>query len=226
MRHTRLAALASILASTGFLGCGEPVQGGQKDSEAGDSIPTAADVSTFCAEACAAPSPDGCLSTEACTTTCLEKATDWEAEIRGAFGSCVAENPLCYQTIDNCMLNELHPMGSVHPLSLEGSGFDDLEGEVIHVWHDPDLPAQFGGEAVITQGAFSFAWEEEVYVSDTTTSLLLFYIDVDADRRCSASVDLTGAVGPAWNGDFLDPAFSASIAPPLSDPDFVCQFTP
>ncbi len=226
MRHTRIAVLASILMNTGFLGCGEPAKGGGEDSNAGDSAPIGADPSAFCAAACASPSPDGCFSTEACTTSCLERAGDWGAELREAFEGCVAENPLCYESLDNCLLNALHPAGTVHPLSLQGAGFDDVEGQVIHVWHDPDLPTDFGGEAVITQGAFSFSWEEAVYVSDTTTSLLLFFIDLDGDQRCSAAADLTGAASPAWNGDLLDPAFSASISPPLTDPDFVCDFTP
>jgi hypothetical protein len=195
---------------------------GTSDSEL-ETLTVPAD---FCAETCAAPAADGCFTTEACTADCLARAGDWPAELQEAFAGCVAENPLCFETMDNCMLNELHPAGGIHPVQLEGSGFDNQEGLVIHVWHDPDLPAQFGGEAVIAQGAFSFAWEEAVYVSDTTTSLLLFFIDVDGDQRCSAANDLTGTASPAWNGDFLDPAFAASVAPPLTEAPFVCDFLP
>ncbi|HNC98122.1 MAG TPA: hypothetical protein PKW90_18465 [Myxococcota bacterium] len=224
MRPVIPAALVAILVGT--MGCGGPTPDSSGDSSADslgrDSVPPA----EFCAETCASPSVGGCFTTEACTAECLARVGDWPTELQGAFASCVAENPLCYETLDGCMLNQLHPTGSTHPLQLQGSGLHSQEGLVIHVWHDPDLPVQFGGEAVITGGAFSFAWEEAVYVSDTTTSLLLFFIDVDGDQRCTPAADLTGTASPAWNGDFLNPSFSASVAPPLSDPDFVCDFLP
>jgi hypothetical protein len=49
---------------------------------------------------------------------------------------------------------------------------------------------------------------------------------MDGNGICNAAVDITAPVSPQWNGDYLNPVFSATLTPPLADPDFVCSFPP
>ena len=181
---------------------------------------------TFCPEACAKPVDGSCFQTEACVAYCEKSASTWAPEVATAFSACAAENPLCFETVQNCILQQLHPAGKKHPVRLEGSGFSEFDGKRIIVWHDPGLNLPFGGDAVISGGQFAFDWTEAVPVSDTGTSLLLLFIDIDGNGACNAAVDITASISPTWNGDYLNPAFKATLTPPLMDPDFVCMFTP
>jgi hypothetical protein len=128
--------------------------------------------------------------------------------------------------VEGCLLHELHPVGSLHTVRVEGSGFDAYDGKVLRAWHDPGAAPSFAGEVRISGGAFSFEWEEAIVPSDTAGTLLLFFVDVDGDDACTASADVTAAEYPAWNGDLVDPVFELVLAAPLGDPDFVCDYEP
>jgi hypothetical protein len=195
--------------------------GGAESAGGGGALPI-----PFCSEACAVTSEDGCFATSDCMTTCEAGSPDWTAEVREAFVGCAAENPLCFESIEGCLLTTLHPPGAPRTVRLQGSGLDAFEGVVVRVWHDPGTGAPFGAEAPITDGAFSFEWTEPLSLFDTGGPLLLAYLDLDADGACDAELDLTASVSTAWNGDLLDPVYEALLTPPLADPGFVCDFVP
>jgi hypothetical protein len=153
-------------------------------------------------------------------------AAAWSPEVGAAFAKCAAENPLCYETLEGCILFNLHPPGSKHTVRVSGTGFDAHDGKVLTIWHDPGTSVSFGGEVVLAGGQFSFEWEEPVFATDTGGPLLLLYIDVDGDQKCDAASDLTESVSPEWNGDLLDPVYAAVPAPPLADSAFVCDYPP
>lgn len=255
MRNHGLVALQALLLVT-LAGCGGSVSttadegaggagGGPSSSVSGgggaggDPASTAATTATssttgsggglpdgFCAEACQATSADGCFPTDACVAYCDTSASAWGPEIGAAFAACASENPLCFETVEGCILGELHPTGSLHTVRLVGSGFDAYDGQTVIVWNDPGVANPFGGEAVIADGAFAFEWLEPVPVSETGAALLLLYIDLDGDQSCKPAADITGSLFTEWNGDYLAPVFTAFATSPLSDADFVCDFTP
>lgn len=181
----------------------------------------------FCVEACAVMAEGSCLSPEACSAYCAAQSPRWSEAIGAAFARCVAERPLCFEMVENCMLAELHPPGSTHPVRVVGSGLSDYEGQTVHIWPDPARPPAFRGEARITAGAFTFEWTEAVpSIGDGASTLMLFYIDVDGDGACTNAGDVTMAGSPTWNGDYVEPAFELALAPPLVDPDFICALAP
>lgn len=210
--------------TTGTTGGGGDGAGGGAAGGAGGAGGTLPE--GFCPEACAVTSQDGCFPTSACEEYCLAEGSDWTAEVGAAFAKCAAENPLCFETVEGCILSELHPPGSKNIARLKGTGFDAHDGKVFRVWHDPDTGVQFGGEVVITGGELAFEWNEPFAVWDGGGPLLLLYIDMDGDGACEAAADLTGTASPSWNGDYLEPVYEATVSPPLNDPDFVCDFTP
>ncbi|MBK8256744.1 MAG: hypothetical protein IPK82_29240 [Polyangiaceae bacterium] len=180
----------------------------------------------FCNDACAVTSQGGCLSTPDCELYCDAASTGWTAAEGEAFATCVAENPLCFESVEGCMLTQLHPPGSDNTARLKGTGFQEYNGKVLRVWHDPGTGVMFGGEQVISGGEFAFEWSEPFSVWDSGGPLLLLYIDMDNNGACYAGADITGTVNPVWNGDYLNPVYEATLMPPLNDPDFVCDFTP
>lgn len=178
-----------------------------------------------CELACATLADGGCLTSEACIATCESESPSWTDPLREAFTSCVANDPLCFTSLDQCLAQTIHPEGSEFPLSFAGVGFDAFDGRTIRVWHDPDKATDFEGTATITDGAFAFEWVEPVPVSTSSGPLLLWYVDIDGDESCSAP-DLKSALTLEWNQDLVAPAFAAEIQPPSTNADFVCDFVP
>ena len=180
----------------------------------------------FCEEACVVTAEGSCLLPPACEEYCEAESGGWPAGVAEAFATCAAENPLCFESVDGCILSELHPPGSNKTARLKGTGFQAYDGEVVRAWHDPETGVPFGGEAVISGGEFAFEWTAPFQTWDKNGPLLLLYIDLDGSGTCGAEADLTHSVGLAWNGDYLAPVYEAVLTPPLSDADFVCDFTP
>lgn len=180
----------------------------------------------FCEEACAVTLEGSCLSPSACEEYCQAESGNWPAGVAEAFAKCAAENPLCFVSVEGCILSVLHPPGSNNTARLKGTGFQAYDGKVVRVWHDPDAGVAFGGEVVISGGEFAFEWTEPFQAWDGNGSLLLLYIDMDASGTCGAEADVTHSVSLAWTGDYLYPAYEAVLTPPLNDADFVCGFAP
>jgi len=180
----------------------------------------------FCEQACAARMTDGCIAEADCRGYCEAEAAGWSEPVRDAFATCIAENPLCFETTENCMLAALHPPPSLHPLRVRGSGLAELEGRTVRVWTDPDRVPMVRAEARIVDGGFEVDLGRSVAAAMGDETLLLAYVDVDGDGRCSSSADLTAALYGTWNGDLVAPAFEVQVSPPLADPDFVCSIAP
>jgi hypothetical protein len=245
MRPEKLISIVSVCSSVLLAACesqveitppggggtgGEGMGGGGSSSSSSSSSGNGGgggnSVQAMCADACVKTADGTCFPSAACVEYCEMNAPAWPTEVAKAFATCAAENPLCFETVPNCILSQLHPAGKSHPVTLEGSGFDAYNGKRFFVWHDPGLNLPFGGDVIITGGMFAFKWFEPVAVGDMGTSLLLGYIDMDDNGTCNAATDVTVSINPQWNGDYLNPAFSAVLTPPLADPDFVCSFPP
>lgn len=223
------AALAAIVvASLG--GCGLGVGGAwsRPPTAPGDG---GADPETlapgFCAGACAARAADGCLAEADCSAHCEKESVGWTTAIGAAFSRCVAANPLCFETVESCLFRELVDPEAPVRVALSGSGFEAYEGKTVHAWHDPARARPFGGTATITGGGFALEWSAAVGPSLSADGpLLLLYVDMDGDGRCSAGADVTHSGYAVWDGNYASPAFHMALAPPLSDADFVCGFPP
>jgi hypothetical protein len=250
MRFEKLIAITLVSVGLSLVGCGSHVEiapsesggnggsgnggggngesgnGGSSNGGSGNGGSGGGSVSAFCANACITAVDGTCFPTAACIDYCEANASGWAPEVAKAFAACAADNPLCFETVPNCILGKLHATGTSHPVRLEGSGFAEYEGKHLIVWNDPGVNIPFGGDVMIVGGKFSFEWFEPVAVSDTGTSLLLMYIDIDGNGSCNPAADITASVSPQWNGDYLNPIFTATLTIPLADPDFVCSFPP
>ncbi len=172
----------------------------------------------FCDESCSARGPDGCLSLERCVSHCTTHVGGWAAPVRDAFAACVADDPLCFITVEGCMLGQLGPEG--RSVRVQGYEFHAHEGRAVSV---RSASGDLEGTSTIVSGAFTFEWVRAVETFDQAGPLMLTYIDVDDDGACVAALDVTAAEEALWNGSFDFVEFALTLTPPLDDPDFVCD---
>lgn len=219
-----LAALVGGALAWGGIGCEAAVEvedgAGGGDPAAADGGPDASSSDGVCAEACAVTAASGCLEGADCVAVCERERDGWSPEVAAAFTRCVATNPLCYETLEGCMLGELHPAGTTHTVRLRGEGLHEHEGRRVRAWNEDDVPLR--GVAVIRRGGFELTWVEPVSIWDGRGPLLRVYVDVDGDGACRPEIDVTEIAQPLWNGDLLAPAFEAVVAPPLDGGGLVC----
>lgn len=178
-----------------------------------------------CSEACSGLAEGTCLSESDCVSHCDMNAPSWPDGGMAAFAKCAVENPLCFETLEDCMLAQLHPLGTLHTVRVDGVYLNEYDGKVVRVWHDPDAGPPFGGEAAIMAGTFEFEWKAPVHPW-TNGPLMLLYIDIDGDQECVPSADVTDSVHAEWNGDLGQPEYHIVVTAPLSDADFVCDYVP
>jgi hypothetical protein len=229
-------ALTALLAACGMAHPGVGDAGAAADAppsvttDAGPaadaSAPDAPVPVAFCEEVCAAPLADGCFDRASCQAACEAEAAGWSEPVRAVFATCAAEDPLCFRTLEDCMLEALHPTAAPHPVRIEGAGLSAFEGLTMHVFSDPMRPPAMRGEAVIVAGSFALEWTLSAPATVVDDTVILFYVDVDGDGRCRSAIDVTATLYPTWNGDLVEPAFAIRLSPPLSDADFVCALAP
>jgi hypothetical protein len=150
----------------------------------------------------------------------------WTPDLVDAFTTCMAENPLCFESIEGCMFAALYPAGSEHLARVRGSGFDAQEGATVYAWDDPQVPPDVESDATVVDGEFAFEWSAAWPVFDGGGPLFLLYIDVDGNAVCEPGVDVTASVSTQWNGSFDAPVFEAELVAPANPSDFVCSTLP
>lgn len=231
IRLTPLAC-AFVIHTAAIAGCGARVEidegehepaatsgGGGTTPETGGAGGTIDDAPlSFCEDACATTTDDACFSRDECATACAAGAAEWTPPIRDAFVHCAANDPLCFITLEGCMLGALGPEGRL--VRLLGFGHEAHEGKTITV---ESAAGDIHGTATIERGSFFFEWVQTVETFDQSGPLLLAYIDVDGDGTCTPAADLTASEYAIWNQSFDHVEYELTLNAPLPDPDFVCD---
>lgn len=205
--------------------CDDGQQNGDEAGvDCGGSQCAACAVQFDCDAACASTADGACLDTASCKQACLAGAPGWNEAVTAAFTACVTGVPLCYQTLDDCMLGKLYPDPVVQPASLSGKGFDAYEGHTVHA--GLEMP---GGEIVVASaqtvsgGSFAFSWAEKMSISGA--GLMLYYIDLDESGSCALPGDAAGSTFAERSPGFGVPSWTAEVTPPPNPADFafVCD---
>lgn len=201
-------------------------EGESETGEAGAETETGeAPQPSSCGQVCAELKPDSCLRPEDCASYCVQESPAWSLEIGEAYAVCVATNSLCYESIEGCMLNALHPAGSEHAFVLEGVGFDDYEGLEVYLVNELQLETTELQQTVLA-GQFSFAWSVEYQPFDTAGPLVMYYIDVNSDDSCSPDTDWVGSGYLEWNGELATPSFLLELSPMDDSSPGICNSFP
>jgi hypothetical protein len=203
--------------------------GAMQQTDAADS---AAFPAGYCAQTCATAPADSCLRNGFppagdCDAYCSKHVADWTPAVGQAFAACVAEEPLCFEKLDDCLLRKLYPDGATVPVSLTVTGLAAYTGKTLRVWHDPGKANPFGKDQIVTADQLTMTWDVPLKFLNSQGVLLLLYIDADADGQCEPAADLTHSGYATWLGDVRAPAFSLTVATgQMNDAAFVCDYVP
>ncbi len=128
---------------------------------------------------------DWCWGTEECHNFCDLNAGSMDNEEWNAYISCAADNPLCYQTIDECIgfaLPRFSVHGSEFPAYSVYSAFGFVTNQANEfVWVESE---------VIT-GEFTLTWDE--VLSESAATDVFYFADINNNRQCDPT-DWAGQV--------------------------------
>ena len=138
-----------------------------------------------------------------CETRCLEMNV-FSTQTQIAFANCTLYDPLCYLDIEQCMWGLRYPLPGTTTITttFSGAGYNDFNGDTIRIVLDGSADTySYAPNQVITDGTFQATWDIES--NPNASNLFMYYIDVDADGHCDASIDyagsLHGTLNPNWD---------------------------
>ena len=140
--------------------------------------------------------------------TCIEfcgEIASWQSTTQEALYFCVTDDPLCFQTITQCVLAVAYPDPVPVIAKFVGTGFDQFEGKNVYAKLDPgrlDIPA----ETLVTNGQHELVWEVDMSLRDLSKTIY-YYVDVDGDARCNPQTDRTQYGNIKYNGDIKTHSF-------------------
>lgn len=207
--------------------CDDGVQNGDEtgvDCGGPDCSPCEGDVDRACESACEerdrriqedAFCPYAGDDNSGCYEACASLKVRFSAETGDAIDTCIATDPLCYITLDGCVVSTRYPDPVAHPTTVRGEGLDDHEGAqvfaALEVVNGEGASEWVRAEPVtIASGTFEVMWEVDNLVSSSHNVAL--FIDADSDGACGADLDLGQTAFAAPVGDYDAPAFALTLS--------------
>jgi len=215
-------------------GCGETHPAGALD--AGAALPDGAapgidagPPSSECVDLCQArredPTSGGCPfdtipASGGCEARCAEVSAQ-SFETQDAFAWCVLNDPLCFQSIDQCVYGRRYPEPVALPTQVTASGFEAHDGRTVTVAIQSGA-GLITATAVVTSGRFEVRFDAPLAAAWPPSAF--GYVDVDEDGRCGPTVDVTFIESLTQVGSFDAPAYALHLmGPPDRDLGFVCD---
>lgn len=174
-------------------------------------------LATFCEAACETTADGACLAPSDCLSACLADGGSWSEPTKEAFATCAATDPLCFITLEGCMLGQLDPADKT--FVVDGVEFDAYEGDTAHVIVDG---TDVSDALIVQNGSFHFEWGGGLPAWDVSGRLILLYVDGDQSGSCDPAPDFTHAGDLLWNGSFDAPVYSVVLEPSMDSDDWVC----
>ena len=157
-------------------------------------------------------------SVRGCTEVCEQIGSDGPMATEGVT-TCIADNPVCYDTIESCALREAHPVASPIQIEISGENLDLYEGLTAWCSVDPwnaENASIAPHSAVVTDGRLRFSWMSEPIDMGYVPPSLAFYIDLDGDNLCDPTLDLAGQMWTATILNYETPLLSYELDPASS----------
>lgn len=141
---------------------------------------------------------------DSCIDYC-DEIPGWRESTQEAFYSCLESDPLCFQTLTNCILILAYPDPVPVVAKFVGTGFEQFNGKKVYARFDPgrdDSPA----ESQVSQGKHELVWQlaASLWALQKT---IYYYVDVDGNGRCDPQVDRTQYGSLEYSGTIESPAF-------------------
>jgi hypothetical protein len=185
-----------------------------------------------CQDACSTRAEDGMgacpISLEQdCTDWCIEVGPQVAPELEDAYFQCIAEDPLCFQSILQCAIALTYPEPFPHTVTLRGSGFDAWDGDTVYAGIEQTADEFVRVESIVAGGEFTVEFDVVMHVSQS--HLTLFYVDANSNESCDTTEDETGTGSiELWSlpPDVMElPEWEIEVSPnPDRDAGFVCMY--
>jgi len=185
--------------------------GGAGPTGGGGGVSVTATPLEFCDDVCADLHIHSCSGAFCEQLTCTRNASDWDGPTRDAFAVCMTEDPLCFTTLEGCMLDVLFPPPAlrVHRLVVE-----NIEGSSPHhVWagaYAPNQPEEFLAHEVTSETTVSFIWEKPWW-GDSGPAFGV-WLDLDRDGLCESGEDRFAGASGVWTGSLQKPEYDAQAS--------------
>ncbi len=193
--------------TTGAPDSGETSTSGDDDDGSSSSSSGTVEVPPDCDAACESLDVDGgCYDTSSCQSDCALDLPGQSDAAFDAFSECAETNPLCFETMDQCVLRTLYPRAAPYPVTVSGVGFAGFEGASVRIASSvqigPALSATVRDAGFVAVGSMEFeaAWAPFVQL----------YVDVDDDGACS-DADLGFGGQLLRVGSFDEPAYALEV---------------
>ena len=158
---------------------------------------------SFCAEVCPLRDSDDSFCTQegyftvaACNAYCADMVSDWGEVEEAAFRTCVSTDPLCFQEIGGCMMNDLFsdeldnstPVNQVG--NVRGVGFGASNDLQANAEFSRSFRASSTDQDWVDDGEFELEWRFENEVPYDGQLSARVYIDVNENSACDAEGDM------------------------------------
>ena len=228
---------ASALSIVVVVGCGPSVfapdvgdgstdtmpmdSGGSEAGSASGSV-----ISPDCDALCEVVLPEGCLTPptsdpDACQRECERVLDDPSDFAHDAFAQCVATDPLCFVTTEDCMWGILYAEPFAHRVELRGVSFGELDGATVYAWLGETSDPISAATVEISAGGFVVSFDLEAPLRGERT--VFGFVDVDGDGECTPNLDFGIYEGVAVSGPFEAPRFEAELSALDGSKDFICS---
>lgn len=162
-----------------------------------------------------------------CYEACVDRGPLVDPPLFDAYTECIARDPLCFQSLLQCVLSLEYGEPFAHTVVVDATNFGRYTHLQLYVAIEERPNEMLRTDLRIEDDAFEIALE--VFMSAQQSHLVLWYIDTNGDGLCSPDVDIAGT-GSFELWAIEDPAirlpeWRIPIRPdPAIDAGFVCDF--
>ena len=171
--------------------------------------------------------PLGRDSNAPCEEWCVDVGPSVEEELIDAYFLCIEQDPLCFQSMLQCVIGTTYPEPFRHTFTVQGADFG-LWGSYDIVVGVQEVPNEFTTlRSSLREDAPTFTFD--VVMSALSSHLTLWYVDVDGNGECNADADIGGSESlELWQlpeDEIRVPEWRVEISPErTSDASFVCTY--
>ena len=155
--------------------------------------PTTDEIAALCPSACDERNVDGgCVPPEGvCDTICFD-AVNGAPEYSEDILACLADDPLCYQSLAQCVWGRVFPAPIDHSVVLRASGYGEWAGAAVTaaIEVSPEVFA-YGSSQVGDEGEFVVTIDVRMHA--LAPHEVLFWLDLNSDGVCDSDSEPTGS---------------------------------
>ena len=195
-------------------------------------VPPSSELEAACEAACSTREEvgmGGCpvSGDQECADWCIDVGPSVSTELYEAYFQCLAEDPLCFQSVLQCAISLTYPEPFAHTVTLHGTGYDAWNGLTVYAGVEETSDSFVRADTMVSGGEFLLEFDVFMYVNQS--HLTLFYVDSNSSGSCDPDEDETGAGSvELWGlpADVIEvPEWQIEVVhDPERDASFVCTY--